>query len=83
MKISQLVENQKEVIQILENSKKKNKLVHAYIFEGDDGTGIYEAALYFASMILCEKEQPCFECSTCKKILKKSRPTLKSDKTET
>ena len=69
MKISQLVENQKEVIQILENSKKKNKLVHAYIFEGDDGTGIYEAALYFAAMILCEKEQPCFECSTCTRIL--------------
>ena len=69
MKISQLVENQKEVVQILENSKKKNKLVHAYIFEGDDGTGIYEAALYFAAMILCEKEQPCFECSTCTRIL--------------
>ena len=76
MKISQLIENQKEVIQILENSKNKNKLVHAYIFEGEDGTGIYEAAKYFASMVLCEKEKPCFECSTCTRILQEEHTNV-------
>ena len=39
MKISQLLENQKDVIKLLTNSKQKDKLVHAYIFEGEDGVG--------------------------------------------
>ena len=54
MKISQLLENQKDVIKLLTNSKQKDKLVHAYIFEGEDGVGTYEAALYFSMMMLCK-----------------------------
>ena len=57
MKISQLVENQKEVIQILENSKKKNKLVHAYIFEGE-----------FEKYIVEEKNILTFDINSNRKI---------------
>ena len=69
MKISQVLENQKEVIKLLTNSKDKNRLVHAYIFEGEDGVGTYEAALYFSMMLLCSNNTPCLECTTCNRIL--------------
>mgnify|MGYP003300285927 FL=1 len=69
MKISQLLENQKDVIKLLTNSKQKDKLVHAYIFEGEDGVGTYEAALYFSMMMLCNNTTPCLNCSTCNRIL--------------
>ena len=63
-----LKKNQPEVIKLLHNAKNKNKLVHAYLFEGDSGTGILEAAKYFAMMLLCDEETPCFKCNTCERI---------------
>ena len=64
----ELLKNQSEVIKLLNNAKRKNKLSHAYLFEGDSGTGTLEAARYFAMMLLCEKEQPCLTCNTCERI---------------
>ncbi len=77
MNFEQLKENQKEVIQILNNSYKKDKLTHAYIFDGEKGTGCMDIAIYFACMLLCEnKEKPCLNCSTCKRIQEKSHSNV-------
>lgn len=77
MNFEQLKENQKEVIQILTNSYKKNKLTHAYIFDGEKGTGCMSAALYFACMLLCKSEvKPCLKCSTCIRIKEKAHPNV-------
>ena len=70
MKIKELIKSQPEVIKFLLNSKKKNKLVHAYMFEGDSGSGLVEAAKYFAMMLLCDQEEPCLECNVCRRIEK-------------
>lgn len=77
MDIIQLKEMQKEAIQIITNSYKKNKLSHAYIFDGEKGTGCMAAASYFASMLLCESdEKPCLKCSTCMRIKENSHPNV-------
>ena len=69
MQIEELYTKQEEVIKLLTNAKKKNKLVHAYLFEGDLGTGTLEAAKYFAMMLLCEEDNaPCLKCRTCERI---------------
>ena len=68
MTYEELKKNQADVIKLLNNAKNKNKLVHAYLFEGDSGTGTLEAAKYFAMMLLCDEEEPCFKCNTCERI---------------
>jgi DNA polymerase-3 subunit delta' len=69
MKIDELNTYQPEIIQLLQNAKKKDKLVHAYLFSGDSGSGMIEMALYFAMMLLCKEEVPCLKCNTCERIM--------------
>lgn len=68
MTYEELKKNQADVLKLLKNAKNKNKLVHAYLFEGDSGTGTLEAAKYFAMMLLCNEEEPCLKCNTCERI---------------
>lgn len=55
-------------------------MAHAYLFEGQRGTGKRETALYFAKLFFCEeptsKQEPCEECSTCKRIRTGNLPDL-------
>ncbi len=66
-----ILNSQKNIIDFLNNSKKQNRLAHAYMFEGSKGVGKLEAALYFVCMLWCENETPCLKCNTCKQILSK------------
>lgn len=69
MTYEELIKNQAEIINLIKKSIQKNKLVHAYLFEGDSGTGTIEAAKYFAMALLCQSEhKPCLKCNTCERI---------------
>lgn len=69
MKISDLEKYQPEIVRLLQNAYKKDRLVHAYLFEGDSGTGTIEAAKYLAMMLLCKEEgSPCLKCNVCERI---------------
>ncbi len=46
-----LLKNQNNLIEFLNNAYKKNRLTHAYIFEGERGSGKSELAHYFACML--------------------------------
>lgn len=46
-----LVEFQSEIKQILLNTRNKNRLSHAYIFQGQNGVGKRDMALFFAQML--------------------------------
>lgn len=46
-----LLENQKNLIQFLNNAYSKGRLNHAYIFEGEEGVGKNLLAHYFACML--------------------------------
>lgn len=77
MTFDELLINQKEVIRLFNNSYQKNKLSHAYLLEGDSGTGTYEAALYFAMMVLCKDDnKPCLKCNTCERVQYNSHPNV-------
>ena len=39
---------------------KKNRLAHAYIFEGEKGTGKREVMHFFVKLLLCENPQKMF-----------------------
>lgn len=70
MAFEELKLNQPEIIRIIDNSYNRKKLVHAYIFEGEAGTGKFDAALYVAAKLLCREEnKPCMKCPVCSRVL--------------
>lgn len=77
MNLDSLKKSQANVIRLLENSYKKNRLVHSYIFEGPRGTKKTDAALFLASLLLCSSEyKPCLECHDCRRALNFNHPNL-------
>lgn len=69
MKVEDAIINQSEVVRLLKNSIENNLLSHAYIFDGDEGSGKYEVAIYIAMFLLCESNnKPCFKCHNCIRI---------------
>jgi DNA polymerase-3 subunit delta' len=69
--------SQPSVVKLLRNSVKKNRLSHAYLFEGEAGTKKFETALYFAQMLLCtEESKPCGECHNCRRVRHLTHPNL-------
>lgn len=67
----ELLENQAEVIRFLRNSYETDHVSHAYILEGEDGSGTYEAAIYMSMLLLCESDnKPCLRCHNCLRIEK-------------
>jgi len=51
-----LLNNQKNLIDFLTNAYKKDRLAHAYIFEGDNGVGKNELAHYLACLLYSNGE---------------------------
>lgn len=65
-----LEKNQSDVVKLLRNSFKKQRVVHTYLFHGQKGTMKMEAARYFASLLLCENDGACGKCLQCESIAK-------------
>lgn len=65
-KFSEVV-GQEIVVKILENSLKKGKLSHAYIFSGPKGVGKTSTARILAKALNCTNPQnkPCDQCPSC------------------
>lgn len=77
MEFERFKKTQEKVVKLLENSYKKNRLVHTYIFEGAKGTLKLEGAYYLANLLLCEGENsPCGECISCKRIKNNDHPRI-------
>lgn len=62
-----LQENQKLVYQTFVNSLNNNRLSHAYLLTGNEGTPLLETALFLAKSLLCPEKNPlaCENCLTC------------------
>lgn len=77
MAFDTIKKTQPKVVKLLENSLLKDRLSHAYLFEGETGTKKYETAIYFAQMLLClEDEKPCLKCKNCKRIAHGIHPNV-------
>ena len=66
------VKGQDQIVTILKNQIKGDRIGHAYIFTGTRGTGKTSVAKIFARAVNCEHPNdgsPCGECDTCKGII--------------
>lgn len=62
------VKGREEIVTILKNQIKLNKIAHAYLFCGTRGTGKTSVAKIFAKAVNCENTEdgsPCYKCKTC------------------
>lgn len=56
---------------LIMNSVKKKRISHAYLIQGERGTGKRAIALQLAKVLFCQHKQdvePCHECHVCKRI---------------
>jgi DNA polymerase-3 subunit delta' len=70
---------QPRVVKQLKNSIKKQRLAHAYIFEGAHGTGKMAVAKVLAKAFMCKNAidgEPCGNCSNCKRITSGNHPDV-------
>jgi DNA polymerase-3 subunit delta' len=73
------IPGQKAVIDRLRNSVAENRVSHALLFYGPEGSGKFAIALAFARYISCEnrtEEDACGKCPSCSKYDKLIHPDL-------
>ena len=79
MKFEEIQPFQPIVLQILQNSIVKDRVAHAYLFEGDKGTRKKEVSILYAKSLLCENRiegKACENCSNCRRINHGNHPDL-------
>lgn len=67
-----------EIIEYIKNSVKENKVSHAYILNGERGSGKKMLANLFAQELQCEQggDEPCYECHSCKQAISGNHPDI-------
>lgn len=75
----ELSERQPVATKMLKNAVIKDRVAHAYLFEGPRGTGKRELALYYTKVLLCENvvdANPCGNCRNCKRVDSGNHPNV-------
>ncbi|OIJ17568.1 DNA polymerase III subunit delta' [Anaerobacillus alkalilacustris] len=76
---NEIKETQEKVVKIITNSIRKQRLAHAYLFEGAKGTGKRKVALQLAKTFFCDEKEgveACGTCSDCKRIESGNHPDV-------
>ena len=76
MDFTNLFTHQQNIVEIINKSFKNNRISQVYLFHGEKGTLKMDAALYLASLILCEANGNCGICEQCKKIERLINPNI-------
>lgn len=68
----------KDIIKYIRNAVSENKVSHAYIMNGERGSGKKMLANLFATTLQCEKggPDPCNECHSCKQAESGNHPDI-------
>ncbi|AIC96577.1 DNA polymerase III subunit delta' [Shouchella lehensis] len=72
-------EAQPQVVPMLVESIKKQRLAHAYLFEGQAGSGTMDLAILLSKSFICQNKQgpnPCLTCLDCTRIDSGNHPDL-------
>ena len=72
-------EGQKVIIDRLSATFRNNRIGHAYLFDGENGTGKEATALFYAKLLLCqfpERYVPCETCSSCRRVSSGNHPNI-------
>lgn len=67
-----------DIIQYIQNVVEQDKVSHAYILNGEKGSGKKMLASLFAMTLQCEKHgtEPCGECHSCKQAKSDNHPDI-------
>lgn len=65
MDYSSLFQNQQTVVRLIKNSFEQKRLFHTYLFSGPRGSLKMDAAIYLASLVLCDDGGACGKCGEC------------------
>ena len=76
MDYSSLFSNQETVVRLIKNSFTQGRLFHTYLFSGPRGSLKMDAAIYLASLVLCDNGGACGTCNECLAIDKFSNEHL-------
>lgn len=77
MDFERFKKTQTQVLKLLNNSYKKNRVSHVYLFEGAKGTLKLDGAYYLSNLLLCKGDNPpCGECLECRRIKRGSHPRI-------
>ncbi len=74
-----IFKEQKNVLSRLQAFYENNRVGHAYIFDGDRGTGKEDVSLFFAKLLLCqnvEENVPCETCHACLRVNSRNHPNV-------
>ena len=71
-----------EIIDILMNSIKNDRVAHAYLFEGQSSSDKSEVARVFAHALLCTEGNRCEKCDNCRMFIKGTHPNYRVLKVE-
>ena len=71
--------DQRHVVDVLRRAVAGERVPHAYLFHGPDGTGKRAAALVLAQTLQCEKggDEPCNACNPCRKVSRMLHPDVR------
>ncbi|WP_102348015.1 DNA polymerase III subunit delta' [Bacillus sp. Marseille-P3661] len=75
----ELSKTQPNVVKMLTNSISKDRIAHAYLFEGGRGTGKKDIGKQFAKSFFCnqlENVEPCNVCTNCRRIDSGNHPDV-------
>ncbi|MEC5425017.1 DNA polymerase III subunit delta' [Virgibacillus sp. C22-A2] len=77
---SEVAEVQPLASKIITNSIRKDRISHAYLLQGERGTGKEAIALLLAKRLFCDinktSVEPCHECNACKRITSGNHPDV-------
>ncbi|MER2089358.1 MAG: DNA polymerase III subunit delta' [Sporosarcina sp.] len=74
-----LILEQQTVIERLCSSHRNGRIGHAYMFDGERGTGKEAVATFFAQLLLCsnpENSVPCETCPSCRRVSSSNHPNV-------
>ncbi|KPC99498.1 DNA polymerase III subunit tau [Geobacillus sp. BCO2] len=80
MRWEQLAKRQPVVAKMLQSGLEKGRISHAYLFEGQRGTGKKAASLLLAKCLFCLSPigvSPCLECRNCRRIDSGNHPDVR------
>lgn len=62
---------QPTIVKQIQSLYSRERIVHAYLFEGDKGTGKSQVTQFFIQLLLCEQvvnNEPCGQCRQCRLV---------------
>ncbi|HAU36074.1 MAG TPA: DNA polymerase III subunit delta', partial [Lysinibacillus sp.] len=77
--VEELFALQPVVMKQLQTIFDKNRLAHAYIFDGEKGTGKADIMHFFVKLMLCEhpnENVPCETCRNCRRVDSGNHPNI-------